>query len=242
MMNALPRLAAAVLLATLPSTTVMMAEATRKEVLVNESVRVVVLGLEPGDATPQHTHVSPHVSAALTAARLVDERPDGSEQEREMTEGALAYVPPGVSHTLKNGGSGPFRAVTIDLLKPQTGTRNRCAALLKDQKTDCSGKAAKGKLGDLVPQIETDQTTVSLLTLDPKTEHIFKGAATPPVVVALAGTEALALIEIKVAGGAVGKGEKPLKAGDAVSSATKVPLKIRNVGSAPARFLVVDFK
>jgi hypothetical protein len=142
-------------------------------------------------------------------------------------------------------GDATFRAVTIDLLSPQTGARNRCAALLADQPLDCAGKVAaassKKKGGALVPQMETDQTLVSLLTLEPGTDHLFKVSPTPPVVVALEGTDAMAIIELKIPG-AVGKGAKPLKGGDAATTLPKSPLTIRNVGAASARFVVVEFK
>jgi hypothetical protein len=89
--------------------------------------------------------------------------------------------------------------------------------------------------------METDQTLVSLLTLEPGTDHLFKVSPTPPVVVALEGTDAMAIIELKIPG-AVGKGAKPLKGGDAATTLPKSPLTIRNVGAASARFVVVEFK
>ena len=220
--------------------TAVRAEPTRKEVLVNELIRVVVLGFGPGDSSPEHTHANPHIAAALTQGDLIDARPGGSETKLSMTQGALAYVPAGVTHTVRNAGSEPFGVVTVDLLKPQTAERNRCAALLSNQKTDCPAKDAE-KPGTLVPQYESDQTLVSLLRLEPKTDFKIKAAEKPPVVVALSG-DGLALIEIKVSSGAVGKSEKPLKGGDAASTAPKVPLTIRNVGADAARFLVVEFK
>jgi hypothetical protein len=154
-------------------------------------------------------------------------------------------LPAGSTHALRNDGGAAFRAVAVDLLEAQTGARNRCAELLAGQPLDCTGKAAEAasgrKKGVLVPQMETEQTMVSLLTLEAGAEHLFKASETPPVVIALEGTEAKAIIELKLAG-AVGKGEKPLKGGDATTTVPKSPLTIRNTGAGPARFVVFEFR
>jgi quercetin dioxygenase-like cupin family protein len=210
------------------------AEGTHREVLSTDDAQVRRLVLEPGASTGQHTHAHPHVAAALTNGELIDVAPDGSEQPRTMAEGQLAFVPSGVSHALRNAGSATFRAVTVDLLRPQTGARNRCGTLLPRQPTDCPAPASGKKGALLVPQMETDQTVVSLLTLDPGTDYRFQGSPLPPVVVALEGTEAKALLELN--------GEKPLAGGDAVSTVPKSPLTVRNSGTTPARLVVLQFK
>jgi len=221
------------------------ADPVRDAILSNERVRVQRLGLEPGASTALHTHAHDHIAAALGVGEIADVAPDGAERRRTFSDGSLALVPAGVTHTLRNVGDAPFRAVTIDLLLPQAGARNRCGALLAGRPLDCAGKAAaassKKKGGALVPQMETDRTLVSLLTLDPGAEHLFKASPTPPVVVALEGTDAMAIIEDKIPG-AVGKGEKPLRGGDAATTLPKSALTIRNVGAALARFVVVEFE
>jgi quercetin dioxygenase-like cupin family protein len=239
-------LAALLTVAVAPAATVGAAtdpapDVIHREVLSTDSAQVRRLVLEPGASTGQHTHAHPHVVAALTSGELIDVAPDGSEQPRTLAEGQLAFVPSGVAHALRNAGSATFRAVTVDLLRPQTGPRNRCAALLPRQPIDCPAPASRKKGALLVPQMETDQTVVSLLTLDPGADYRFQEAAIPPVVVALEGTDATALVELKTAG-AVGKGEKPLSGGDAVSTLPRSPLTIRNSGATPARLVVLQFK
>jgi quercetin dioxygenase-like cupin family protein len=218
---------------------------TRKELLANERVRVLSISLEPDETIPPHTHEQLHIAVALGRAELTDIAADGSEQRVTLPDGGLTLVPPGTRHALRNEGDDPFRAVAIDLLETQTNMRNRCGTLLKDQPTDCTGKAgdtaATVKSGALVPQLETDQTIVSLLTLEHGAEHMFRPTDTPPVVVALEGTDARATIELKLTG-AVGKGEKPLKGGDVTTTVPKSPLVIRNTGPGRARFVVVEFK
>ena len=212
------------------------------DVLRTDRARVARLVIEPGAATAMHTHADPHLAVALVDGTLASLAADGAATPRAMPEGRLGYVPPGLTHALRNDGPATFRAATIDLLRAQTGARNRCAAVLPGPAGDCPKPPAKPKRAWLAPQMETDQTLVSLLTLPPGTEHLFKGTATPPLVVALAGAEATAVIEVRMAGSAVGKGDKPLREGDAATGLAQSSLTLRNTGTLPARFLVVEFR
>ncbi len=216
--------------------------AGKQEVLNTDLARVALLVLEPGAATTQHTHIDPHLAVPLVDGTLASLATDGAVTSRPTREGVLAYVPAGLTHTLRNDGAAPFRAVTIDLLRPQTGARNRCASVLPGPAGECPKTSANSKDAWLAPQMETDQTLVSLLTLPQGKEQVFKGAATPPLVVALAGAEAKAIIELRIPGGPVGKGDKPLREGDAATGLAQSPLTIRNAGTGPARFLVVEFR
>jgi quercetin dioxygenase-like cupin family protein len=207
----------------------------------NAQAQVKRFVLAPGAATPSHTHAQVHLAIALDGGEIVDVGSDGTERRATIPEGGMRYVPAGVTHVLRNAGSAPFRAVTIDLLQPQSGARNRCGRMVSDQPGDCPGKAGAPGKDTLVPQMETDQTVVSLLTLASGAEHHFKGAPQPPVVVALQGTDAKAMVTIDIPG-AVGKGEKPLGGGDVTSTLPKSPLTLRNTGATLARFVVVEFR
>ena len=212
-----------------------------EEILKTGTVRVTRLTLAAGGTTGQHTHAVPHLAVALTDGTLTSVAPDGTGQARVMKEGMLAWVPADLHHALRNDGSEEFFAMTFDLLTPQTGVRNRCAAILPGQPTDCAKPAKKSKGALRVPQLETDQMVVSLLTLDQGAEYPFKDVREAPVVGALAGTDAKALVTLKIAG-AVGRGEKPLQGGDAASTTPNAPLTLRNSGPLPARFIVLEFK
>ena len=212
--------------------------------LSNERLQVRLLVLEAGAATPVHTHDHDHLSVTLGGGEIADVAPDGTERRLTLADGALRFVPPGITHTLRNAGDATFRAVTIDLLAPQHGARNLCATAVPGQPTDCPEKAAtasaKKKGGALVPQMETDQTFVSLLTMAPGISHEFKPAASSPLVVALQGTKATAIVELALPGGAVGRGERPLTGGDALCPPSQMGVTLRNTGATAARFLVVE--
>jgi len=195
-------------------------------ILSNEQVLVQRLVLEPGAATPMHTHAHDHIAVALAGGEIAVIAPDGTERRLRLAEGALRFVPAGITHAMHNAGDAAFQAVTIDLLGPQTGTRNRCGALVPDQPTDCAGDVAGGaagatdsekKRGAMIPQMETDQTLVSLLTLAPGARHEFRPAPLSPLIVTLAG-------------------------GDALCPPPRTGVTLTNTGSAPARFVVLEFK
>ena len=221
---------------------------TREELLATESAKVSILTLEPDSETEMHTHLAAHVAVTLTEGRLIHVAADGSESIYPLPEDLMGYFEPGgPAHALRNAGATPYRVVVIDLLAPQTGARNRCAAMLPGRPLDCAEPEAGARGGCLVPQMETDQVMVSLLKLPPGGEQSFEGVAMAPVVVALAGVEAIATFEAMATvdrelPGAPGRGEKPLAPGDAASTLAQTPLKIRNTGTVPARFLVVEFK
>ena len=92
----------------------------------------------------------------------------------------------------------------------------------------------------MVPQLKTDQTQVSLLTLDPDARFTVKASKHPPVLVALEGTDAEALVEMKITG-ALGKGKRPLHGGDAMEVPPGMPVELHNGGSVSARFAVLEF-
>jgi hypothetical protein len=118
----------------------------------------------------------------------------------------------------------PFRNVTIELLRPQTGGRNQCARVLKDRPLDCpsygGASGSKPKGASVLPEFETDQTLVSLVTLGPGGKFAFKPTRHPPVLAALEGTDAEALVDVKMDGDAYGKGKRPMKGGDAMAVPT----------------------
>lgn len=212
---------------------------TRRELVATEVLRVALVEIAAGAAVPVHEHGEDHLLVTLTAGELV-EQVEGQEPRRMvLAEGALDLVPAGRRHALTNGRAEPFRGVTVDLLRAQTGARNRCARLLPSSPIDCPAPAHLPPGIAVRPQLTSDQTEISLLTLAPGARLALPGSADPPAVIALAGTEALALVEVKVAG-ASGVGERELRAGDAFALPPGTGVELCNTGSRDARFLVVD--
>ena len=222
------------------------AEPSHSQVLESALVRVFRVEVAPGASTKLHEHTHDFIWVALGDARIVDHPRDGAERTVEAKDGALTFRPRGVVHAVRNAGEAPFRNVTIELLHPQTGERNQCGDVLPDQALDCpSPDGLAGALRttpSVLPEFETDQTLVNLLTLPAGGRFGFKPSKNPPVLVALEGTDAEALVDMKIAGGAIGKGSRPLHGGDAMEVPVGMGVELRNLGKSPARFAVLEFR
>ncbi len=219
------------------------AEPSHHQVLANADVRVFRIEVAPGAATMLHEHTSDFLWFPLGDADIMDHPRDGAVAPNKVADGAIAFRARGVVHAISNNRDVPFRNVTIEFLRPQTGGHNQCGQVIRDQPLDCPASAAdaRTKGQSMVPLLRTDQTQVSLLTLDTDARFTFKASKRPPVLVALEGTDAEALVELKIPG-AVGKGKRPLHGGDAMEVPSGMALELHNGGSVPARFAVLEFR
>src|SRR6267143_5584046 len=219
------------------------AEPSQHQILANADVRLFRVEVAPRAATQLHEHANDFVWIALGDAEITDTARGESETRLEARDGTMTFRPRGIVHTVRNERDAPFRNVTIEFLRPQTGGRNLCGQVLRAQPLDCPSSAAapdSGRKGhSMVPKFETDQTHISLLILEPKARFTIKPSQSPPVLVALEGTDAEALVEIKIPGGAVGKGNRPLRSGYAMEVPSGIAVELHNSGGAPARFVVL---
>ena len=89
--------------------------AGREVIAETAALRVVLMTLAPGEATPwhQHTEITDTTFALTGAVRVeIELEPDGAAQEnpverRELLPGAPCRVPPGTMHRVVNAGSDP---------------------------------------------------------------------------------------------------------------------------------------
>ncbi len=219
------------------------AEPSHHQVLVNADVRVFRIEVAPGAATRVHEHTNDFIWFPLGDADIMDHPRDGAEAPSKVADGAITFRPHGIVHAISNNRDVPFRNMTIEFLHAQTGGRNQCGQVIRDQPLDCPSSAgdSRKKGQSMIPQLKTDQTQVSLLILDPDARFTFKASKRPPVLVALEGADADALVEMRITG-AVGKGERPLHGGDAMEVPPGMALELHNGGSVPARFAVLEFR
>jgi quercetin dioxygenase-like cupin family protein len=81
----------------------------------NPSARAYKWVLEPGAATPMHTHERPYLILAVTPMQLKMTAPDGSSMTHEIKAGDFHWVDSKVTHTLANAGSAEGEIVEIEL-------------------------------------------------------------------------------------------------------------------------------
>jgi beta-alanine degradation protein BauB len=229
-----------------PAPVPLTAEPSHHKVLENDEIRLFTVEVAPGATTRWHEHANDFIWIALGDAVIVDHPRDGADARVEARDGAMTFRPRGLVHAVTNQRDVPFRNVTIELLRAQTGGRNQCGSALKDRPLDCPASAGasspKRKGPSVLPEFETDQTIVSLVTLGPDDRFAFKPTMHPPVLVALEGTDAEALVDMKMEGGAYGRGKRAMKGGDAMAVPTGMGVELHNLARAPARFVVLEFR
>jgi hypothetical protein len=139
-------------------------------------------------------------------------------------------------HSTSIDGDTRYRNLTVELLLPQQGWRNLCAAVIAAQPLNCpTGQGVAGSAGhDEQPQFETEQTAVTLVRLPPHQHVGLSDLGGPELAIALdAG--------ITQAGGS--GSEKSLNAGGFVwlDSGEKARV-FKNDGETQARFVYFVLK
>ncbi|HZE89649.1 MAG TPA: cupin domain-containing protein, partial [Verrucomicrobiae bacterium] len=164
------------------------------------------------------------------------------ERRLKVPDAAVRFTRGGFAHVAHNESDRPFRNVTIEFLPAQTGARNLCAVVIPDQPLNCpadGGAVATGQAGSSsLPEFESDQLRIGLLTLDQGATYAVAAAKIPPLLVALDGTEAEGIVRVKIQG-AAGTGTRPLRAGDVQEVPADLPYELHSTGGGPSRFLVI---
>jgi len=89
--------------------------------LQNEYVRIIDVEVPAGDATLYHTHSLDYPYVMVTDALLKNDVPGRSTVDLKITRGLIGYYRASqgaYTHRFVNAGSGTFRTIGIELLKP----------------------------------------------------------------------------------------------------------------------------
>jgi quercetin dioxygenase-like cupin family protein len=85
-------------------------------VLENAKVKVVHYLLQPGEASPIHTHTLDHLGVTLQGSILRDLSLDGTTKDSEDKAGFVDFhAGDGQTHSFVNVGKTTFEAISIDL-------------------------------------------------------------------------------------------------------------------------------
>jgi hypothetical protein len=209
-------------------------------VIANARVRIFRVEVAPHASTLLHQHDNDYFWVALGDAKIANAVRGKPEVSLAAADGSLHFARGGFAHVARNESDAPFRNVTVELLRPQTKPRNLCAQAVADEPASCPPEGMRGDRA-IVPELETDQSRVGLLRLEPGERYTVNASKAPPVLIALDRTEAEARIPVEVAGGAAGEGVRPLHTADALECPEGMTIEIRNIGKVPARFLRLEF-
>ena len=136
-------------------------------VFENDYVRVFRVSVPPHDATLLHQHDLPYVYVSLGPADFINAVAGKPEAHVVMADGQVGYSRGGFAHVARTDPGSPFDNVTIELLKPQGEPKNICAQVLVGApKGECPKSLTTGGVRK-EPLLETGNTFVGLVALDP---------------------------------------------------------------------------
>jgi hypothetical protein len=131
----------------------------------------------PRDSTRLHEHAVDYFWIALGESEVVNARVGAPEATIYSRDHAVRYTVGRFAHVARNPGAQPFRNITVELLKAQTGVRNLCEEAVAGVELLCPGAVLLRDKAILErPAFETDQLRVSLLTLQPGARAELAGA------------------------------------------------------------------
>ena len=175
--------------------------------LHNEYVNVYQVEVAPHDSVLLHRHDVDAISVMMSDAEVTVHAPGKADVHQKLSDGQIRLQGRGYVHSTSIDGDTRYRNVTVELLLPQQGWRNLCAAVVAAQPLNCSrGPGGGGSAGpDQQPQFETEQTSVTLVRLAPHQRLGLSDLGSSELAIALdAG--------ILQTGG--NSGDKPLRSGD----------------------------
>ena len=203
-------------------------------------VRILDVQVESRGSTLLHRHDNDYVWVSLGDSRLLDTVPGQPGKPIQAADASIHFTRGAFAHTARNENDRPFRDVMVDLLQRQSGPRNVCGEVLSGEYLHCHEPGAEWLGANLQIQFETDQTHVGILQIEPNATLTLPPADVPPLLIALEGTQAEAVMRANGASAASGV-RRILTAANVLRSPADQITEIRNTGKAPARFLVVEF-
>jgi hypothetical protein len=213
-------------------------------VFTSDQLRVFRVEVANGTSTLLHEHAVDYFWIGVGAAEFENEVPGKPAVKVVAVDGSVHFTKGNFAHVARIDGPATFRNVTLELPRAQTNPRNLCAVVLADQPMKCesaSTRAAAAYAGaKAVPEFETDQTRVTLLTIAPDATVELKKQERAPVLVAVDNAEGtLHTTCIDPAGGKTDALQP--KSGDTFPVKATKSCVVHNATSKAVRFLAVEF-
>ena len=201
----------------------------------NDYVRAWAFGIAGHQATALHNHDLPYIGVALGAADFINAVTGKPEVHVTLTDGQISFSKGGFSHLVRAETDAPFRNVTIELLRPQGGARNRCVKVIADSPLDCPSTSASALDAATTLIFDTDEVSVQ----SGEVSSIFRiaGADTKPARLLAALDQSELSVETP------GQPAKALHSGEALWLAAGAAATFVNSGARPTSgFVLVTFK
>ncbi|HYV97311.1 MAG TPA: hypothetical protein VE967_07670 [Gemmatimonadaceae bacterium] len=213
-------------------------------VFSNDNLRVFRVEVARGTSTLLHEHAVDYFWIGVGAAEFENEVPGKPVAKVVAVDGSVHFTKGNFSHIARIDGPSTFRNVTIELPRAQTNPRNLCAVVLADQPLSCATaekRAAAVYAGvTSLAEFETDQTRVTLVTIQPDAVLEFHKREGAPILIAVDDAAGTVHTTCRDPNGAKTDALQP-KSGDAFQVKAAKTCVVHNATAKPVRFLAVEF-
>ena len=151
--------------------------------LHNEYLNVYRVEVGAHDSVLLHRHDFDAISIMLNDAEVTVYTPGKPEVHRKLTAGQVRLQARGYIHSTKIDGDSTYRNITVELLTPQSEQHNLCFPVIPDKPLRCPDPKSS-KSGKQI-QFESNESSVSIVTLPPHQKSSIARSASSQLVIAL---------------------------------------------------------
>ncbi len=136
--------------------------------LQNDYVKVFNVEVSPGDSIVLHRHDQDTIAIAIGDQLVTVGVPGKPDVHQKNADAQVRLQRGGYMHSTRVDGDTPYHTVAVEILRPQTGFHNVCAAILPGQPLNCPGTPAKASSAFTTqPLLESGETRVQLVRVLP---------------------------------------------------------------------------
>ncbi len=228
------------LFAQVPDVITMDQEPHHHLALHNDYVKVFDVRVSPGDSIILHRHDQDTIAIAIGDQLVTVGVPGKPDVHSKNLDAQVRLQRSGYVHSTHVDGDTPYHTVAVELMRPQTGFHNVCAAILPGQPLNCPDTLAKASPAyTSQPLLESGETRVHLVRVLP---HQSMNLAESPA--AHDNSQVIVVLDAaSISSGSAKESEKSLQPGDFVwiDAGTGHERIYQNRRDKEARFIDIIF-
>lgn len=229
-------IAAALLLATLAmaqsaqSPVEITSEPSHHLVLENLFVRAFAVTVNPNSSTLMHRHGHDYLSIALGDSAIENVKQGAPPATAKFKDGDVRFAPAGLVHLVRDAGEKPFRNITIELMQPTTNEKNCTTSC--EIPVNCPQRLSCASVTEVMSSDQWAVTQISIPAggIYPQHTHLANFLVVP-------------LTDLDLTLRNQDQPETTMKSNPGqVIWNNPAMHSVRNNGSAPARFVILEFR
>lgn len=148
--------------------------------LQNSYVKVFNVEVAPGDSIVLHRHDQDTIAIAIGEQLVTVGIPGKPDVHQKNSDAQVRLQRGGYVHSTHVDGTTPYHTVAVELLHPQSGFHNVCAAILPGQPLNCPDAPTVPVAGIRLPLLESGETVVQLVRVLPNQSLNLAANPVPP--------------------------------------------------------------